>query len=126
MMIAPISGFGGFGSFRISSIHGNPNSLQPIGKVGEQDNQKGKPLVIAQKEQENQLYIKDYGDLEPVTQMQSGAFAAVLEMQAGQMGEAQKQTGSNSSLDYYNDLIGLMGFENKMRDQLTGTTFEPF
>ena len=125
-MIAPISGFGSLGTYRISSIHGNPNSMQPIDKIGEQTDKQGKPLVIAQKEQEEQLYIKDYGELKPTTQMESGAFAAVLEMQAGQWNQAEQKNDSNTSMDYYNDMIGMMGFENRIRDQLTGMTFEPF
>ena len=34
-------------SYRISSIHGNPYTLNPVSEITEQTEQSGRPLVIA-------------------------------------------------------------------------------
>ena len=47
MAISAIAGFSGFGSYRISSIHGNPYSLNAVQKIGQDNGRSGKPLVIA-------------------------------------------------------------------------------
>lgn len=62
MGIGAISGFGGISSvaaynpnYKINSIYGNPKSLQPVEKVGE-DDYSGNPFAVLSKKEE-----EDYG-----------------------------------------------------------------
>lgn len=123
-MISAISNMGSMSPYRITSINGNPNSLAPIEKVGEKNSRKNKALVIAAEEKEKDLYVKDYGELPNTTRMQDGAFAEVLQKQADSMsGEQPRSAGS--MVAFYNDSIGMMGFANGIRSQLTGSAFTP-
>ena len=47
MMVSGITGISGMNSYRISSIHGNPYTLNPVSEITEQTEQSGRPLVIA-------------------------------------------------------------------------------
>ena len=46
-MVSGITGISGMNSYRISSIHGNPYTLNPVSEITEQTEQSGRPLVIA-------------------------------------------------------------------------------
>lgn len=127
MMVSGITGISGMESYRISSIHGNPYTLNPVSKITDQTEQSGKPLVIAATDKKDELYVKDYGELKNTGSTATGDFAEMLgiqqDMQAGGTQQAQKQQSMSTS--YYNDLIGMMGYQNAIRDQL-GTSFIPF
>lgn len=111
--------------YRITSINGNPNSLAPIERVGEKNTKKNKALVIASEEKEQDLYVKDYGELAKPTRLEQGAFAEVLSMKAeGFTNDMPKSQGS--MVAFYNDSIGMMGYSNNLRNQLTGSGFTPF
>ena len=126
MMVSGITGISGMNSYRISSIHGNPYTVNPVSEITEQTEQSGRPLVIAA-DKKDELYVKDYGELKNTGSTATGDFAEMLgiwqDMQAG--GTQQVQQQQNTSTSYYNDMIGLMGYQNAIRDQL-GTSFIPF
>ena len=61
-MVSGITGISGMNSYRISSIHGNPYTLNPVSEITEQTEQSGRPLVIAA-DKKDELYVKDYGEL---------------------------------------------------------------
>lgn len=127
MTISGISAFSGMGQYRISSIHGNPYSMNPIQGIGEQSSGGGKPLVIASAEKKDDLYVKDFGELEKTTSTSVGDFAEILEMKEAMTDEmAEQQTDMGNYSKYLNDTIGMMGFQNRLRDQLTGGGFVPF
>ena len=119
-----ISAIAGFGNYRISSIHGNPYSLNAIQKVGKDNGRSGKPLVIASEEKE-ELYVKDYGELDAPKSTASGDFAEMLGIQESML--SQKNEGKHADYaSYLNDTIGVMGMQNRLRDQLNGAGFTPF
>ena len=124
MAISAIAGFSGFGSYRISSINGNPYSLNAVQKIGQDNGRSGKPLVIASEKKED-LYVKDYGELEEPRSTASGDFAEMLGIQDSML----SQKGEDRQTDYasyLNDTIGMMGLQNRLRDQLSGVGFTPF
>lgn len=124
MGISAIAGFSGFGSYRISSIHGNPYSLNAVQRVEKDNGRSGKPLVIASEEKED-LYVKDYGELDAPKSTASGDFAEMLGIQESML--SQKDEGRQTNYaSYLNDTIGMMGFQNRLRDQLGGVGFTPF
>ncbi len=124
MGISAIAGFSGFGSYRISSIHGNPYSLNAVQRVEKDNGRSGKPLVIASEEKED-LYVKDYGELDAPKSTASGDFAEMLGIQESML--SQKDEGRQTDYaSYLNDTIGMMGFQNRLRDQLGGVGFTPF
>ena len=127
-MISGITGISGMGNYRISSIHGNPYTLNPVSRIDDNTAQSGKALVIAAPQQKDDLYVKDYGTLENTGSTATGDFAEMLgiqeDMLAGQAGQTQSQP-QNAAASYYNDMIGLMGYQNQIREQL-GTSFIPF
>lgn len=124
MGISAIAGLSGFGGYRISSIHGNPYSMNAVQKIGQNNGRSGKPLVIASEEKE-ELYVKDYGELEPTKSTASGGFAEMLGIQEDML--SQKDTGRPTDYaSYLNDTIGMMGLQNRLREQLGGVGFTPF
>lgn len=124
MGISAIAGFSGFGSYRISSIHGNPYSLDAVQKIGKDNGRSGKPLVIASEEKDD-LYVKDYGELDAAKSTASGDFAEMLGIQESML--SQKEEGKQTNyVSYLNDTIGMMGLQNRLRDQLNGAGFTPF
>lgn len=124
MGISAVAGLSGFGSYRISSIHGNPYSLNAVQRIEKDNGRSGKPLVIASEEKED-LYVRDYGELEATKSTASGDFAEMLGIQERMLSQkgAGKQTDYTS---YLNDTIGMMGLQNRLRDQLNGAGFTPF
>ena len=72
MMISGITGISGMGNYRISSIHGNPYTLNPVSRIDDDTTQSGKALVIAAPQQKDDLYVKDYGNLESYQGMFGG------------------------------------------------------
>lgn len=125
MGIPAITGFSGFGNYRISSIHGNPYSMNAIQKVGQNNGRSGKPLVIASEEKKENLYVKDYGILEATKSTASGDFAEMLGVQEQMLSQKEKKPESNYA-SYLNDTIGMMGMHNRLRTQLNGIGFTPF
>lgn len=127
MSISGISGFSGLGNYKISSIHGNPYSMNAIQRIG-QNNGRSKPLVIGQEKPKEELYVKDYGELDAPKGTATGDFAEMLNIQEHML--AKKETASSTEkqeyASYLNDTIGRMGFQNRLRDQLNGMGFEPF
>lgn len=125
MGISAIAGFSGLGGYRISSIHGNPYSMNAVQKIGQNGSRSGRPLVIASEEKNENLYVKDYGELEAPKGSVSNDFAEMLEMQESML--SQKDEGRKSDYaSYLNDTIGMMGVQNRLRDQLNGAGFVPF
>ena len=125
MTISGISAFSGMGQYRITSIHGNPYSMSPIQEIGEQVSGGKKPLVIASAEKKEDLYVKNFGELEKTTSTAIGDFAEILEIEEAMTDEMAEQQTANYA-KYLNDTIGRMGFQNRLRNQLTGVSFEPF
>lgn len=126
MTISGITAFSGMGQYRISSIHGNPYSMNPVQEIGEQASGSGKPLVIASPEKKDDLYVKDFGKLEKTRSTAVGDFAEILGMQEEALTDAMAEEQTNKYANYLNDTIGMMGFQNRLRDQLTGGGFVPF
>ena len=125
MGISAIAGFSGLGGYRISSIHGNPYSMNAVQKIEQNSGRSGRPLVIASEEKNENLYVKDYGELEAPKGSVSNDFAEMLEMQESML--SQKYEGRKSDYaSYLNDTIGMMGVQNRLRDQLNGAGFVPF
>lgn len=124
MGISAVAGFSGFGSYRISSIHGNPYSMKAIQKIGSDNGRSGKPLVIASGKKED-MYVRDYGELDAPKSTASGDFAEMLGIQESML--SQKDEGRQTDYaSYLNDTIGMMGLQNRLRDQLNGAGFTPF
>lgn len=126
MRITGSMGIQGFDGYRVSSIHGNPQKTAPIQPINNKQTQGNGALVIASKEKE-ELYIKDYGKLPEVVNTQTGGFAQILETQEKMNTDTNGKTqNSQQFTDYLNDTIGVMGFQNHLRDQLLGMSFMPF
>lgn len=126
MRITGSMGIQGFDGYRVSSIHGNPQKTAPIQPIDNSQKQGNGALVIASKEQE-ELYIKDYGKLPEVGNTQTGGFAQILATQETMNINNESQTQKSQQFtDYLNDTIGVMGFQNRLRDQLLGMSFMPF
>ena len=124
MGISAVAGLSGFGNYRISSIHGNPYSMNAVQRIGQNNGRSGKPLVIASEEKKD-LYIKDYGELDATKSTAGGDFAEMLSVQENML--SQKNEGRQEKYAaYLNDTIGMMGLQNRLRDQLNGAGFTPF
>lgn len=127
MRISGSTGLYGLGDYKISSIHGNPYSMKAVQRIGEESGQSGKPLVLATKKSQDDLYVKDYGELEKSKSTATGSFAEMLGIQKDMLASddaAAKQ--QNNYSDYLNDTIGMMGMQNRLRVQLNGVGFTPF
>lgn len=125
MTISGISAFSGMGQYRISSIHGNPYSMSPIQEIGAQTSGGGRPLVIASAAKKDDFYVKDFGELGKTTSTAVGDFAEILAMEESVTDEMAEEQTANYA-EYLNATIGMMGFQNRLRDQLTGAGFVPF
>ncbi len=126
MRISSVMGSYGMDSYRISSVHGNPYSMKPVERVGSESNQAGKPLVLATKKAKEDLYVKDYGELENARSTATGSFAEMLGIQEELLVSDDKMKQQDNYSDYLNDTIGMMGMQNRLRDQLNGVGFVPF
>lgn len=126
MRITGSMGIQGFDNYRVSSIHGNPQKTAPIQPIDSNKGQGNSALVIATKEKE-ELYVKNYGELPEVMRTQTGGFAQILETQEMMKTDTNIQAqNSQQFTDYLNDTIGVMGFRNHLRNQLSGMFFMPF
>lgn len=104
-------------NYRISSIHGNPYSMYAIQKITrDMGNQRGRALVIGQKKPKDELYVKDFGELDQTKSTATGGFAEILGMQKKKEADAGGKIQDYAS--YLNDAIGVMGFRNGLRDKL--------
>ena len=124
MGISAVAGGAGFGSYRISSIHDNPYSMGAIQKIGQNNGRSGKPLVIASEEKEAS-YVRDYGELDATKSTASGDFAEMLGIQESILSRKAEDRQTDYA-SYLNDTIGMMGLQNRLRDQLNGAGFTPF
>lgn len=126
MSISAIAGFSDINNYRISSINGNPYSMYAIQKIGrDMDNQSGRALVIGQKKPEEDLYVKDYGELAKTTSTAMGDFAEILSLQES-VADFDNEISVEAESDYasyLNDTIGVMGFQNCLREKLNGVGF---
>lgn len=127
MPIAAIAGFSSLRDYRISSIHGNPYSTYAIQKISrDMGKQRGRAFVIGQEKPEEDLYVKDYGELSKTKNTATGDFAELLSMQESTVldnGRSQEEDGYAS---YLKDTIGMMGFQNGLRERLNGVGFALF
>lgn len=128
MSIAGIAGSLGAGAYRISSVHGNPYSMDAIQRIGRDGGKSGRPLVIASKEPQDGLYVKDYGELRATKSTATGGSADMLSIQESMLSRKGEESRSQkaSYASYLNDTIGMMGLANRVRDQLSGTGSVPF
>ncbi len=133
MSISAIAGFSGLRDYRISSIHGNPYSTYAIQKIGRNmDSQRGRALVIGQEKPKEDLYVKDYGALPRTRNTVTGDFAELLSMQEsadsdnGASQELLERSDTSGYAFYLKDTIGLMGFQNGLREKLNGVGFTLF
>lgn len=127
MSISAIAGFSGLRDYKISSIHGNPYSTYAIQKIGRNmDNRRGRALVIGQEKPKEDLYVKDYGALSKTKSTATGDFAELLSIQ--QSAASDKEAGGSASeyAAYLKDTIGMMGFQNGLRERLNGVGFTLF
>lgn len=106
----------GTNDYRVSSIHGNPASLQPIRRLVQNEQQGNQALIIAQKTTGSD-YVKDYGELEKTTSTSIDGFGDILAMQNSSEEVSDGQEVS-SYASYIKDTIGVMGFKNQIREQL--------
>ena len=121
-----ISAISGLSGYSVVGIYGNPNSVSSISKVDE-ESKKNNPLITLAEEPEQAPKVDDFEPLEPTTSMSTGGFADILSMQeAGADMQQSFSQNSGNAADAFNDAIGLMGFQNNLRDQLNGSGFEPF
>lgn len=115
-------------SYRISSVYGNPVAFEPISPISE-ETKANKALIIAQKEKDD-IYVKAYGNLDSTTSTLTGEFADLLSVQESYQDISSKSQFNVQSTNAYmteiNDTIGLMGFQNRLRNQLAGVDFRPF
>lgn len=125
MGISSIANVLGMEQYRISSIHGNPYSMSPIQGIQNQSSSSGKALVIASPEKKEDLYVKDFGELEKTKSTAMGDFAEILELQE-KSASVMEEERSMEYTNYLNDAIGMMGYQNHLRDQLMGVGFVPF
>ena len=125
MGISAIAGFSGLDGYRISSIHGNPYSMSAVQRIGQNSGRSGRPLVLASEEKKEDLYVKDYGELDAPKGAVSNDFAEMLEMQESMFSQEDEGSELNYA-SYVNDTIGMMGMQNLLRDQLNGAGFVPF
>lgn len=129
MAISGISAISGLENYRISSIHGNPSSMNAVQRIGKDSSQAGKSLILARKEpEEGQLYVKDFGKLDSTKSTATGSFADLISAQEDMLSsqERNSDTAKNNYSNYLNDTIGVMGQQNRLREQLLGTGFTPF
>lgn len=130
MSISAIAGFSALRDYRISSIHGNPYSTYAIQKIGRNmDNRRGRALVIGQEKPEEDLYVKDYGTLSNTKSTATGDFAELLHMQESAVsdeGLSHENTNTSEYASYLQDTIGMMGFQNGLRERLNGVGFALF
>lgn len=127
MAISAITGLSQLSkSYRISSIHGNPYSTYAIQKIGRNmNNQRGRALVIGQKEPKEDLYVKDFGELSKTKSTATGDFAEMLSMQKKKAADNEKtQEKDNNYASYLKDTIGVMGFRNGLREKLNNVGVE--
>lgn len=121
-----IAAISGMEQYRISSIYGNPYSMSPIQKIGDSSGDNGKALVIASPKQEDELYVKDFGELEKTKSTAVGEFAEILEFQEDSLMQTRQDEQKKAFSSSLNDTIGMMGFQNRLRNQLNGVGFVPF
>lgn len=127
MSISAIAGFSGLRDCRISSVHGNPYSTYAIQKIGRNmDNQRGRAFVIGQEKPEEELYVKDYGTLPKTGSTATGDFAELLDIQKNALSDRDADTGTSDYASYLKDTIGMMGFQNGLREKLGNTGFTLF
>lgn len=120
MRIQGVGNIGFSSSYRISSVHGNPQSLQAIDKIGQNTKQSNKALVIAQKNDQSE-YVKDFGELAPTTRTSFDSFTEILDMQKN---TSKTETSQSSSyVDYLNDTIGMMGMNSRLRTELLNMNY---
>ena len=120
MRIQGVGNIGFSSSYRISSVHGNPQSLQAIDKIGQNTKQSNKALVIAQKSDQSE-YVKDFGELAPTTRTSFDSFTEILDMQKN---TSKTETSQSSSyVDYLNDTIGMMGMNSRLRTELLNMNY---
>ena len=128
MSISGITGFSALSDYRISSIHGNPYSMNAIQRISQDNGRTGRPLIIASEEPQQDIYVKDYAGLGSLKSTSTGGFAEMLSVQENMLTQATEENDIKQSAyaSYLNDTIGLMGFQNHLRDQLNGAGFIPF
>lgn len=126
MAISGIAAIAGIEQYRISSIHGNPYSMSQVQRIGNSSSGNGKALVIAAPEKKEDLYVKDYDELENTKSTAIGDFAELLETQEDSMLQGMEEKQTADYANYLNDIIGVMGVQNRLRDQLNTGGFMPF
>ena len=96
------------------------------------DNRRGRALVIGQEKPKEDLYVKDYGELSKTKSTATGGFAELLHMQEsvasddGLSQESADNANSSGYASYLKDTIGMMGFQNGLREKLGGEGFALF
>ena len=122
MTISGSMGVRGLGSdYRVSSIHGNPYSMKAVKRIGEDSEQGRKSLILARKKPKDELYVKDYGELGSTKSTATGSFAELLNTREEMLSASgARQNTRNNYSDYLNDTIGVMGQNNRLREQLLG------
>ena len=99
-------------------------AIQKIGRnIG---NQRGRALVIGQEKPEEELYVKDYGELSKTKNTATGDFAELLSMQESRLSDNGQTQEDDGYASYLKDTIGMMGFQNGLRERLNGVGFALF
>lgn len=123
-----ISGVTPYSSYQVLGIYGNPSSVNPISRITE-DTRKSNPLVTVT-EEPKQMTWEDM-NLPKATSTTVNSFSDVMKMQeltGTNPLEANGETMAMSSTmaGTLNETIGLMGYQNALRESLMGIGFQEF
>lgn len=123
-----ISGMTPYSGYQVLGIYGNPTSVNPINRISE-DTRKSNPLVTVSEEPE-QLTWEDM-NLPRTAGTAVSSFSVIMKKQeltgAGtEWDESSDAQQSAVTADVLNETIGLMGYQNALRESLMGTGFQEF
>ena len=123
-----LSGVTPYSGYQVLGIYGNPSSVNPVSRISE-DTRKSNPLVTVT-EEPKQMSWEDM-DLPKATNTSVNSFSDVMKRQeltgmAFEQNDEEELKMSDTMEDSLNQTIGLMGYQNALREKLMGTGFQAF
>lgn len=122
-----LSGVTPYSSYQVLGIYGNPTSLRPVDRISDAD-RKSSPLVTVTEEPQQTTW-EDL-KLPKVTDTAVSSFSDVMKKQAltgKNVSESDTAVSLSGTMqNVLNDTIGLMGYQNPLRESLTGISFQKF
>lgn len=121
-----ISGVTPYSGYQVLGIYGNPASVNPISRISE-DSRKSNPLVTVSEEKEQTTW-EDL-KLSKATSTAVKGFSDVMKRQelTGSTEAWEQNTQMPDAMaNTLNDTIGLMGYQNALRESLMGMSFQAF